>query len=218
MKLPRPRGSRQNRLPEGEATMELRRLERDFLSRGVSVLAGIDEAGRGCLAGPVVAAAVILPAEVEIPGIRDSKLLTPKQRDRFFDRILENATAHGIGQVEAPEIDRINILQASLLAMRIAVEKLAIVPEHLLIDGPQRIRSPLPQTPVVRGDRTCFLIAAASILAKVTRDRLMCALERDYPQFRFSEHKGYGTAAHLAELRTHGPTPLHRMTFNGVLS
>lgn len=217
MKLPRPRGSRQRRLPEGEASDELRRLERELLSRGVSVLAGIDEAGRGCLAGPVVAAAVILPPDVQIPGLRDSKLLTPKQRDRFFDRILSCAIAHGIGQVAAPEIDRINILQASLEAMRIAVDELAVAPGHLLIDGPQRIRSSLPQTPVVRGDRTCFLIAAASILAKVTRDRLMCEAECLYPHFRFSEHKGYGTAAHLAELRLHGPTPLHRMTFKGVL-
>ena len=217
MKLPRPRGSRQGRLPDPSASEVFRRLERELLSRGVSLLAGIDEAGRGCLAGPVVAAAVILPPEVQIPGIRDSKLLSPLQRERLFDQILEKAVAHGIGQVAAPEIDRINILQASLLAMRIAVEALAVVPGHLLIDGPQRIRSSLPQTPVVRGDRTCFLIAAASILAKVTRDRLMCDAERAYPHFRFSGHKGYGTAAHLAELRAHGPTPLHRRTFKGVL-
>ncbi len=208
-------GKLQKSLPN-EIDRNLERLEGELRSRGVSVCAGLDEAGRGCLAGPVVAAAVILPLEVFIPGIRDSKLLTPQARERLYDAIMRQAQAVAVARVEAPEIDRINILQASLRAMKLAVEQLSFTPEHLLIDGLQTIASPLPQTAVVHGDRVCRVIAAASIIAKVTRDRLMVDFERDYPQFRFSLHKGYGTKQHLDELRVHGPSPLHRRTFRGV--
>ena len=179
-------------------------------------MAGVDEAGRGCLAGPVVAAAVILPPACDLPGLNDSKQLTKRQRDRFYDAIRVAAVAHAVGVVDAGEIDRINILEAALKAMRIAVEELAVAPEYLLIDGPFGIDMKLPQQAITKGDARSFTIAAASVIAKVTRDRMMAEFERRYPAFSFSVHKGYGTARHLEELRRHGPTPIHRLTFRRV--
>lgn len=190
--------------------------EKALRKEGFRVLAGVDEAGRGCLAGPVVAAAVILPPACDLPGLNDSKQLTKRQRDRFYDAIRVAAVAHAVGVVDAGEIDRINILEAALKAMRIAVEELAVAPEYLLIDGPFGIDSTLPQQAITKGDARSFTIAAASVIAKVTRDRMMAELERRYPAFSFSVHKGYGTARHLEELRRHGPTPIHRLTFRRV--
>ncbi|MFA4874512.1 MAG: ribonuclease HII [bacterium] len=193
------------------------RLEKSFHAQGIDIIAGVDEAGRGCLAGPVVAAAVILPREISIKGLKDSKLLSAEQRERLFDVIYGCAVATGVGIVGPLEIDRINILQASLLAMRIAVDGLAVRPQQLFIDGNQPIEHEIPQKIVIKGDKISSSIAAASIIAKVTRDRLMCDFGNEYPAFKFSVHKGYGTELHLAELAKHGPTRIHRKTFRGVL-
>ena len=199
------------------STSDLTRFERAWYVRGITHIAGVDEVGRGCLAGPVVAASVILPEGCVLEGLKDSKQLTPLKRERYYELILARACAWSVGQVEAPEIDRINIHQATLKAMRAAVAGLAITPECVLIDGPHRIATAFPEEPIVKGDSLSQSIAAASVVAKVTRDRLMCALHTTYPQFSFHVHKGYGTKAHLGELRMHGPTPLHRMTFRGVI-
>lgn len=176
-------------------------------------IAGVDEAGRGCLAGPVVAASVILPKKLDIPGLKDSKQLTAIQRDEFYDIIRDKALAWGVGIIEPWEIDRINILRASLKAMKIAVDEMKIKPSLLFIDGPYPIESRLPQKTLKKGDARSITIAAASVIAKVTRDRMMVEFQRRYPDFSFSIHKGYGTELHMKELKQHGPTPIHRMTF-----
>ncbi|MFH0799852.1 MAG: ribonuclease HII [Pseudomonadota bacterium] len=191
--------------------------EEHLYSRGFRSIAGVDEAGRGSLAGPVVAAAVILPQNLDLPGLNDSKQLSKSERERFYDEIRAKALGFGVGIVSPAEIDRINILEASLEAMRIAVEGLSVQPDYLLIDGPFAIDFNVEQRPIKKGDALSHSIAAASVIAKVTRDRMMCDLEGEYPSFKFSVHKGYGTELHLSELKTHGPTPLHRMTFRGVV-
>lgn len=191
--------------------------EKALMSEGYTRIAGVDEAGRGPLAGPVVAAAVILPADFAVPGVNDSKQLTPRRRDRLFDCILAAAQAVGIGVVEAADIDRINILQAARLAMAEAVAALDPPPQFLLIDGNAGIQSQLPQKPIVKGDARSISVAAASIVAKVSRDRLMHRYHIAFPQFGFDQHKGYPTAAHKAALARHGPCPIHRRTFRGVL-
>lgn len=174
---------------------------------------GIDEAGRGPLAGPVVAAAVILPREAEIFHLNDSKKLTGKRRELLFDEIREKAVAFGIGIVSPQVIDEINILQATYEAMRQAVGQLFVEPEVLLNDAVTIPGLPFPQVPIVGGDAKSVSIAAASILAKVTRDRLMRQYDSLYPEYGFAGHKGYGTAAHQAAIRTYGPCPIHRRTF-----
>jgi len=184
-----------------------------FYAEGIKQIAGVDEAGRGSLAGPVVAASVILPQKIQIPGLKDSKQLTAEQRDRFYDVIREKCLAWAVGIIGPEEIDRINILQASLKAMKHAVGELSIRPQMLLIDGPHPIRSSIPQKTLKKGDARSLSIAAASVIAKVTRDRLMVEFGHHYPAFSFPIHKGYGTELHLKELATHGPTPIHRMTF-----
>jgi ribonuclease HII len=188
------------------------------------MVAGVDEAGRGPLAGPVVAAAVILPPGFHRPAIRDSKALSPKAREKAFSLITSHALAFAVAHSTPEEIDRINILQASLLAMRRAVEKLAPVPDFLYIDGnisiPPAKGGPwdaIHQEPIVSGDSLCVPVMAASILAKVTRDRLMVEYDRVYPGYGFASHKGYPTRGHLAALRMLGPSPIHRKTFRGVL-
>ncbi len=190
--------------------------EKKSIDNGFSRIAGIDEAGRGPLAGPVVSAAVILPIHLHIPGISDSKKLTPKKRAYLYDMIYDLAVSIGIGIVDPPEIDRINILQAALLSMAMASENLNPQPDCLLIDGIFRISSTLPQEPIPKGDARSISIAAASIIAKVTRDRLMERYHQDYPQFGFSKHKGYPTKAHKAAIREFGCSPIHRQTFRGV--
>ncbi len=211
----KPRRMRQQLLIDPQP-IDTGRFETPLYESGVVHLAGVDEAGRGCLAGPVVAAAVILPRGLEIEGLDDSKKLTEKERERLFDLIAKKAISTAVGCVKHDEIDRINILRAALKAMRIAVDQLSVIPEHLLIDGPWPIEHSIPQTPIKKGDALSRVIAAASIIAKVTRDRMMCDLERKYPQFKFSVHKGYGTELHLSELAKHGPSAIHRMTFRGV--
>lgn len=190
--------------------------EKNALEKGFSRIAGIDEAGRGPLAGPVVSAAVILPASFPDLGIIDSKKLTPKKRAGLYDKIYDYAVAIGIGIIDPAEIDRINILQASLLSMAMSVENLIPPPDCLLIDGTFPISSNIPQKPITKGDSLSISIAAASIVAKVTRDRLMERYDQDYPQFGFSRHKGYPTKAHKAAIQKFGCCPIHRRSFKGV--
>jgi len=190
--------------------------EKEATCKGCRNIAGIDEAGRGPLAGPVVSAAVILPPTFDGSEVTDSKKLSPKNRERLYDIIYAQATAVGIGIVDSVEIDRINILQASLLSMAMAVKNLAPCPDLLLIDGIFGIISDLPQKPIPKGDTLSITIAAASIIAKVTRDRLMQKYHHYYPQFDFPRHKGYPTEAHKAAIRKFGYSPIHRKSFNGV--
>ena len=189
----------------------MREFERQYAH--CTYICGIDEAGSGPLAGPVAAAAVILPKDCEILYLNDSKKLSPKRREALYDEILEKAVAAGIGLVEASRIDEINILQATYEAMRLAVGKLGIVPEVLLNDAVTIPELDLEQVPIIKGDARSVSIAAASILAKVTRDRLMTEYDNMYPQYGFAVHKGYGTAAHIEALKTYGPCPVHRNTF-----
>lgn len=182
-------------------------------SLGLRLICGVDEAGRGPLAGPVCAAAVILPKHLQIPGLTDSKKLTDKKRRELFPIIQEQAIAYGIGLASESEIDEINILQATFLAMRRALDQLSVRPEIALIDGNRETDFGLPVKTVVKGDSLSANIAAASILAKVTRDNLMVELAEKYPEYGFEIHKGYGTKAHYEALGTYGPCPIHRRSF-----
>ena len=190
--------------------------ENKAVAKGYVNTAGVDEAGRGPLAGPVVAAAVIFPAKINIVGLDDSKKLSPKKREELYPQIQAEAIAYGVAIVSREVIDEINILQASRLAMKKAVEQLQPVPELLLIDGNQKIDSTLDQWAIVKGDSKSLSIAAASVLAKVTRDRIMEDYHKLYPQYEFYRHKGYGTKLHRALIEEHGPCPIHRSTFKGV--
>ena len=178
--------------------------------------AGVDEAGRGPLAGPVVAAAVILDPRQGIAGLADSKKLTARRREQLFDQIQDKALCCAIGQASVEEIDRLNILQATLLAMQRAVAGLRLVPARVLVDGNRLPRLPMLAEAIIGGDAKVPAISAASILAKVHRDRWCEQIDAEYPQYGFAAHKGYGTAAHLAALRQHGPTPWHRRSFAPV--
>lgn len=188
-------------------------IEDRFLRQGIRFICGVDEAGRGPLAGPVCAAAVILPPYLEIPGLDDSKKLTDKKRRELLPLIKEQAVAYGIAFADHREIDEINILQATYLAMERALAQLSVRPELALIDGNRAKDFGLPVETVVHGDSLSASIAAASVLAKVTRDDLMLQLAVEYPQYGFEIHKGYGTKAHYAALEAYGPSPIHRMTF-----
>ena len=188
-------------------------IESRHFADGIKLICGVDEAGRGPLAGPVCAAAVILPPHVDIPGLNDSKKLTDKRRRELFPIIKEQAIAYGIGLASHEEIDRINILQATYLAMERALAQLEVEPELALIDGNRAKDFGLPVETVVKGDSLSASIAAASVLAKVTRDDLMLEAAETFPQYQFDVHKGYGTKAHYEALRTYGPCPIHRMTF-----
>ncbi len=192
--------------------------EKLYWSQGFSHVAGLDEAGRGALAGPVVAAAVVLKPGSTIPGVDDSKKLTPKKREILFDVICHEALSYGVGIVSSRVIDDINILKASLSAMVQAVSCLNVVPDMLLVDGNQKVNLTIPQKTLVQGDHLSLSIGAASILAKVTRDRLMTDLEAEHVHFRFSQHKGYGTQTHLNEIKTHGVLPIHRRSFEPIRS
>lgn len=190
--------------------------ERSARASGYRRIAGLDEAGRGPIAGPVVAAAVILPEGVFIPGVKDSKQLSEAQRERLYDVIMQSAVASGIGVADERTIEEINILQATVVAMERALASIAPPPDYLLLDAVTLPRVPLPQQPLVRGDVRSHSIAAASILAKVTRDRLMVRLHEEYPQYNFHRHKGYGTREHCDLIRKHGPCSAHRRTFAPV--
>lgn len=200
--FPRPRG--------------LYSFEREAWSQGLRLVAGVDEVGRGPLAGPVVAAAVILDPARRIAGLRDSKLLTEVQRKRLAEEIWAKALAIGLGEADSVTIDRINILEATRLAMRQALMRLPDPPQLILIDAVRLPALSYPQRAIIKGDRRSASIAAASIVAKVHRDRLMAEWDRHYPGYGFAEHKGYGTSIHQAALRRYGPCPLHRRSFRGV--
>ena len=188
-------------------------IEERYYQQGMQLVCGVDEAGRGPLAGPVCAAAVILPAHVSIPGLNDSKKLTDKKRRELFPIIKETAIAYGIAFADEKEIDEINILQATYLAMERAISQLDKNPEIALIDGNRAKDFGVPVETVVHGDSLSASIAAASVLAKVTRDDYMLEMAQQYPQYSFDVHKGYGTKAHYDALREYGPSPIHRMSF-----
>lgn len=183
---------------------------------GYRRIAGLDEAGRGPLAGPVVASAVVLPTRCRIIGCDDSKLLSASERERVYHVIIKRAICIGIGSATEREIDRLNILEATRLAMRRALAGLSPKPDCLLIDAITLLGCPIPIRSIIKGDALCLSVAAASIVAKVTRDRLMAEYHRLYPQYNFLSHKGYGTEEHLQQLATHGPCPIHRRTFEPV--
>jgi ribonuclease HII len=185
-------------------------------AQGYRWVAGLDEVGRGTLAGPVVAAAVLFEPGTVIAGLRDSKQLSPTRRDRLYPIILKEAAAVAVGMVDAEVIDRVNVLQATRLAMQRAIEQLKVQPDYLLLDAITLPLVPIPQRPIIKGDELSISIAAASIVAKVTRDRVMSRYHEEYPEYNFLAHKGYGTVEHRRQIRDHGPCQIHRKTFRGV--
>lgn len=195
------------------SAIDMWEIERSYYEQGMQFICGVDEAGRGPLAGPVCAAAVILPAYVDIPGLNDSKKLSDKKRRELFPIIKEKAIAYGIVLVDEKEIDEVNILQATLNAMERAIAELAVKPDIALIDGNRQKEFGVPAQTIVQGDSRSASIAAASVLAKVTRDDFMTQMAELYPQYGFEIHKGYGTKAHCSAILEHGPCPIHRRTF-----
>ncbi|MGB5531452.1 MAG: ribonuclease HII [Ignavibacteriaceae bacterium] len=191
----------------------MKEFDKKFLSKKIKYLAGVDEAGRGPLAGPVVAAAVIFKKGNQIKGVNDSKLLTEKQREKLYKKIISKALSYSVSVVESSVIDEINILNATMLAMKQAVDNLTIKPDIILVDGNRIFQSDIPVIAIVKGDSKSFSIAAASILAKVTRDRLMKNLAREFPNYLWEQNKGYPTRQHREIIRQFGPSPLHRKTF-----
>jgi len=198
---------------EIERINKMKEIESRLREKGYRMISGIDEAGRGPLAGPVAAAAVILPDKFDVCGINDSKKLSPQKREALYDIIIKKADAYGVGMVDNHEIDRINILQATYKAMRIAISNSKIAPDCLLLDALTIPRCSLYQVGVVKGDQKCLSIASASIIAKVERDRFMDRMHELYPQYNFLRNKGYGTRQHIDALREYGPCPIHRRTF-----
>ncbi len=191
----------------------MRRYEKRLWIEGTEFIAGVDEVGRGPLAGPVVSAAVILPKDYCNKEIKDSKKLTPLQRERLFSDIIDNAITYAVGCVDAQVIDKINILRATFESMYRAIDKLKFLPDHILVDGFVIPRLPIPQTGIKKGDNLCFSIAAASIVAKVFRDRIMELYDIEFPIYRFSRNKGYGTKYHIETLLKVGPCKIHRKSF-----
>ncbi len=189
------------------------RIEQELREMGYTAICGVDEAGRGPLCGPVVAAACILPPDFSCEALNDSKKLTPKKRDALYDLIIRSAVAYCVAEASVEEIDKLNILEADLLAMRRAIDGLQIPADYALIDGNIAREFHIPARAVIHGDAISPSIAAASILAKVTRDRLCEELDRQYPQYGIAKHKGYGTKAHMDALRQYGPAPIHRKQF-----
>ena len=203
--------------PESKIKKPGLHFERLAQSEGYSLIAGVDEVGRGCLAGPVVAAACILDPKRRLPkGLNDSKKLTAKKRNEIAAKLKSICVAYAIGQVEPDEIDEINILEATKKAMRLAIQGLACGTDYLLIDALKLKDIDLPQMPIIRGDAICASIAAASVLAKTYRDQLMTEYHAEYPNYGFDGHKGYAASVHLQAIREHGPCVIHRMTFHGV--
>jgi ribonuclease HII len=209
--------NRKIKLRVSPAALEFDHIESLLTEKGCRAICGVDEAGRGPLAGPVVAAAVIIPPGVTIGGITDSKKLSPSRREEYFERIVELGLPCAVGIIDNECIDKMNILKASLMAMRKAVMDLKPAPDFVLVDGDHPIpKIEQPQFAIIGGDRRCQSIAAASIVAKVTRDRIMDHYQALYPSFSFSQHKGYPTQAHLEELKEHGPCEIHRKSFRPV--
>ena len=200
-------------LKQEEHLQEMLKYERDLWKSGADYICGVDEVGRGPLAGPVVTAAVILPKDFKLLGVDDSKKLSPKKRDELFDQIKEAAVAWAIGRREPERIDEINILEATKEAMLDAIENLSVRPDHVLIDAVHLKKLTIPQTSIIKGDANSVSIAAASIIAKVTRDREMVEMSKIYPGYAFESNKGYGTKAHYEGLKAQGPCPIHRKTF-----
>lgn len=199
---------------EEERLLNLKQIEKEYYSRNIEYIAGIDEAGRGPLAGPVVVASVIMPKDSMIEGVNDSKKVSEKKREKLYDLILEEAISYGIGIIYQDEIDEINILQATKKGLTNAIEQMKIKPDLILVDALNGINTlGIPYQSIIKGDAKCYSISAASIIAKVTRDRIMREWDEVYPEYGFSSHKGYGTAKHIAALKEYGPCPLHRRSF-----
>lgn len=190
------------------------RREQSLRCKGFRKIAGVDEAGRGPLAGPVVAAACLFPPGVAVEGVDDSKKLSPKRRDELYGKLKSTGISIGVGVVDAAEIDRINIFQATIKAMQLAVDELSEPPDYLLVDGLQLPYPSIPVEKVIRGDQLCHAIAAASIVAKEVRDRMMEGYDSQYPEYGFAKHKGYGTEFHREALARYGPCPIHRQSFS----
>lgn len=188
-------------------------IENEYREKGFNIICGVDEAGRGPLAGPVYAAAVILPSDCVIEGLNDSKKLTEKKREKLFDEIKEKALAYGIASADEKEIDEINILNATFLAMKRAINSLSVKPDLALIDGNQKPHTDTEEVTVIKGDAKSMSIAAASVLAKVSRDRFMLEMAEKYPQYEFARHKGYGTKLHYEKIAQYGVCDIHRRTF-----
>lgn len=188
-------------------------IENEYREKGFNIICGVDEAGRGPLAGPVYAAAVILPSDCVIEGLNDSKKLTEKKREVLFDEIKEKALAYGIASADEKEIDEINILNATFLAMKRAIASLSVRPDLALIDGNQKPHTDIEEVTVIKGDAKSMSIAAASVLAKVSRDRFMLEMAEKYPQYEFARHKGYGTKLHYEKIAQYGVCDIHRRTF-----
>ena len=207
------RNDRHKMNSENKMELDLWEIERKLHAEGIGLICGVDEAGRGPLAGPVCAAAVILPPEMELAGLNDSKKLSEKKREQLFPEIQRVAHSRSVAIATVEEIEERNILGATMLAMNRAIAGLSLTPDLALIDGNRNKEIKVPSRCVVHGDARCASIAAASILAKVSRDHLMLELAREYPQYGFEKHKGYGTRAHYAALREYGPCPAHRPSF-----
>jgi len=198
------------------ATIDNLKFEKELYEKNITLIAGVDEVGRGPLVGPVVASAVILPKNYIIDGLTDSKKLSEKKRSQLFEEIINNALSVGIGIVDAKTIDEINILEASKLAMIQAIEKLNLRPNHLLIDGNQNLNIAIPQTTIIKGDYLSQSIAAASVIAKVTRDKMMYELDELYPEYEFKSHKGYPTKKHIANIEKYGVLKNYRFSYAPV--
>ena len=205
---------------ERERLINLSKFEKEYYEKGYKYIAGIDEAGRGPLAGPVVAGAVILPKDCLLEGVNDSKKLSEKKREKLYDDIIENALACGVGIVDHTVIDEINILNATRKAMKLALENLKVKPDYILIDAEKKVdTNNIPYLPIIKGDALSISIGAASIIAKVTRDRIMREYDKIFPMYGFEKHKGYGTKAHVEALKEYGPCMIHRKSFlNKILA
>ncbi len=201
---------------ELKESVDLLKYEKDLYEKGFTLIAGVDEAGRGPLVGPVVAGAVILPKGYFLEGLIDSKQLTEKKRDKFYDIIMKDAVAVGVGVVDAKKIDEINILEASRLAMKLAIENLKIKPEYVLSDAMKLNNIDIPYTDIIHGDALSLSVAAGSVIAKVTRDRMMYELDKKYPEYGFAKHKGYPTKLHLENIKKYGLLENYRFTYKPV--
>ena len=205
-------------MKKNEVVSDMLKYEKELYEQGITLIAGTDEVGRGPLVGPVVAAAVILPVGYNLEGLDDSKKLTEKKREKYFDIIMEDAVSVGLGIVEAKTIDEINILEASRLAMKLAVDNLSVKPEHILSDAMKLTNLDIPYTDIIHGDALSLSIAAASVIAKVTRDRMMVELDKEYPEYGFAKHKGYPTKLHLENIKKYGILDNYRLSYKPVMA